>query len=74
MSTTSSPHAAASSTRRTRLFASSIAAGLALEAVALAHFGPGSFVGFALVGIPLILVGTGYFAMRVVTLALRKDQ
>ena len=58
--------------RKTRIFTACIGVGLALEIVELACFGPGPFVAFALLGIPLITVGVGYFAMRVVRLALRR--
>ena len=55
----------------TSVFTACIAVGLGLEAIALTSFGPGSFVGFVLVGLPLIGAGVGYFALRVVKLALR---
>ncbi|HSI05308.1 MAG: hypothetical protein ACAI38_17290 [Myxococcota bacterium] len=55
----------------TRFFTACIGVGLALETIELASFGPGSFVAFALLGIPLIALGVGYFAMHVVRLALR---
>jgi hypothetical protein len=61
-----------SSVRKTRISIACIGLGLALEIIELACFGPGPFVVFAILGIPLIAVGVGYFAMRVVRLALRR--
>lgn len=62
-------------TQRTldRIFAMLIALGLGLEGVQLAAFGPGTFVAFAFLGVPAILIGSGYFATRALRLVLRGD-
>lgn len=59
--------------RHDRLFAGLIALGLVVEGSALAFFGPGTFVAFALLGVPAIVVGAGYFATRALRLVMRGD-
>lgn len=45
-----------------------IAAGLLLEAYALANFTPGTFVAFVMIGAPLTLLGAAYFAVRAIAI------